>query len=91
MRLQGGLSTRRSQQQLVARTTKLAVLHGATVIVVSIVKALCIKLCVLCVDVELFHRLMDISYWSKEFFDLIIVICVTKLPRLPLKFCFHDE
>jgi len=38
MRLQGGLRTRRSQQQLVARIAKLAVRHGSTVIVVSIDK-----------------------------------------------------
>ena len=59
MRLQEGLSTRRSQQQLVARTAKLAVHHGGTVIMVSIDMALCIKLCVLCIDIESFHRFTD--------------------------------
>jgi hypothetical protein len=91
MRLQGEVSTRRSQQQLVARTAKLAVLRGGTVIVVSIDMAICVKLCVLCIDIESFHRFIDISYWSKAVFILITVICVTQLPMLPLKFCFRDK
>jgi len=52
MRLQGGLSTRHSQQQLVARTAKLAVRYASTVIVVSVDMAKCVKLCVLYIDIE---------------------------------------
>jgi hypothetical protein len=91
MRLQGGSSTRRSQQQLVARTAKLALRRGGTYLVVSIDMALCVKLCVLCIDIESFHRFMDVSYWSKAVFNLITVVCVTKLPKLPLKFCFSRQ
>jgi hypothetical protein len=61
MRLQGGLSTRRSQQQLVARTAKLAVRHGGKVILVSIdMAALCIKLCV-CFFFCLYRILSSVS------------------------------
>ena len=64
-RLQGGLNTRRLQQQLVARTAKFEVGRDCAVIVVSTDMALCVTLCVLCIDIESFHRLMDILYWSK--------------------------
>jgi hypothetical protein len=58
---------------------------------VSIDMEICVKLCVLCIDIELFNRFMGISYWSKAIFNLITIICVTELPRLPSEFCFRDK